>query len=62
MSQLCNVVYADLAEGRNKVQMAELEKALAPPEDRDRHEAAASREAHAALGIGLIAPPPKAKK
>ena len=53
-------MYADLAKGRNKPQKAELDAALAPPEEKERYRERMNAEAHAALGVGLIAPPRKA--
>jgi hypothetical protein len=56
-------VYADLAANRNKVQKAELDAALAPPERKDESRDRMNAEAMRQLGgMGMIAPPPKAKR
>ncbi len=57
MQQLCNLVYADLAQNRNKVQMAELDAVLAPPSEKEKHQARMNQESMAQLGIGMVAPP-----
>lgn len=57
MRQLCNLAYATLAEGRDRVQMAELEQALADPEEKQKVVDRLNRESMASLGIQpLIAP------
>lgn len=59
MRQICNLVYADLRRGRNRVELAELEQALAPPEEKERALDKMNRESMASLGVGMIAPPPR---
>lgn len=57
MRQLCNLAYATLAEGRDRVQMAELEQALAAPEEKQEVVDRTNRESMAALGMAPLIPP-----
>lgn len=58
VKQLCNLVYADLMDGRNPVQKAEMEVLLAPPDEREKAEARKGRLAQEALmGMGMPPPP-----
>ena len=60
--ELCNLAYRSLAEGRDRVQMAELEEMLADPSEKEKVRAKVSAESMAALAAGGFGPimPPKA--
>jgi len=63
MSQICNLVYFTLADGRTQAQIAELDVLLAEPTKKeemiDRQNAEAMR---ALAGAGLLVPPPRKPK
>jgi len=50
MRQILNLVFATLAEGRNTVEMAQLNAALAPPEDKEKALAQSNMAAMQQLG------------
>lgn len=59
--QIVNLAYTALSMGRNRVQMAELEQMLAPPEDREKVVERANVESMKQLGGYGMGPPPPAK-
>lgn len=61
MGDLCDYTYAELAQGRNTVQLAELDTMLAPPEQKEAARGRANQQAMSQLGVGMITPPRKRK-
>jgi hypothetical protein len=55
---LCNLAYETLKQGRDQVQLAELDTSLAPPEDKERKRDEMNQQAMSALGGFALSPPP----
>ncbi len=62
MADLCDYTYAELAQGRSRAQLAELDATLAPPDERETHRERMNQESMKQLGIGMVAPPKKAAR
>lgn len=56
MREICNFAYAALAQGRDRVQMAELESALAPPEQKRQIFDSVNAQSMQALGMAPLIP------
>lgn len=62
MRELCNLAYAALSQGRDRIQMAELEAALAPPEQKREIFDKVNAESMASLGMAPLIPIRKGAK
>jgi hypothetical protein len=58
MREFCNLAYAQLAEGRDRAQLAELQAALAPPEQQREIFDKVNAQSMASLGMGPLIPVP----
>ena len=59
LREVCNLVYMTLADGRDRPEMAELDRMLAPPEEQEKVMGQINRESMAALGLAPLVPVPK---
>ena len=60
--QICNFVYAAITDNKNKVEVADIDLQLAPPEEKERMLAKKNQLAQAQLGGFGIAPPPRQRR